>query len=149
MRKPAKLAKASGTLAFRLDRLADRYVAHVESAIAGRDGFEMAQLHVLAAIGENGPVSASEIVAMTGLHKSRVSRAVAAFARLEWVEFLEDESDGRRVALRLSRAGKREFTTLTLLAGETERALVARLGRGRKSVYAALEKLELIAPDSE
>jgi DNA-binding MarR family transcriptional regulator len=149
MKRTTRPAKPSATLALRLDRLATRFVRQIESFTGDRDGIEIAQMQVLAAIGENAPVSASEIVILTGLHKSRVSRTVSRFASLHWVELLEDESDGRRTGLRLTRAGKREFAALSLIAGEGDRALLASLGRRRKSVLAAIEKLEALAPKAE
>jgi DNA-binding MarR family transcriptional regulator len=98
-------------------------------------------VRVVAALGDGGPCC-PDIVRASGMHKSTVSRAVAALSEQGWIEYREDEADGRRAILDFTAKGRRGFAAIAAVAAASEREWLSRLGRSRRSVLAALEKLQ-------
>jgi len=146
-RRPATL-KPAIFLPFILDRLAVETANRLHAAIAQRFELDLPQLRVVAALGDGGPCAAQDIVRVSGMHKSTVSRAVAALHEQDWIEFHEDDADGRRAIMDFTPKGRRGFAAIAAVAAASEREWLSRLGRSRRSVLAALEKLQK-AVDSE
>jgi DNA-binding MarR family transcriptional regulator len=83
---------------------------------------------VLFHLGRYGPMSAREISQRAGIHKTKVSRAVAALERARFLERRESHGDKRVEILSLRAPGKAAFADLSLAAAAHERELEARLG---------------------
>lgn len=79
-----------------------------------RDRYRMtrSEWRVLATLGQYGALTATEIVTHTGLHKTKVSRAVFAIEQRRWLKRRQDENDRRIQRLELTTQGTSAFTSL-------------------------------------
>nr|WP_238484141.1 MarR family transcriptional regulator [Oricola indica] len=101
---------------------------------------------VLAHLGEAETLTAREIVRRTGLHKTKVSRAVTALESRRWLERDRDDADRRIEHLTLTRTGRKGYEALTALLKAREDELLARLDSGElETVNAALRILDRMA----
>ncbi len=92
--------------------------------------------------GSHTPLSLNDLAAAAGLDKSQMSRVVAGLVARAFVLRGADETDGRGVQLRLSRAGERLYDGLIGAAAERNAAFVDCLGpRERECLEQALQKL--------
>ena len=93
-----------------------------------RYGMLRTEWRVLFHLGRYGAMSAREISQMAGIHKTKVSRAVAALERKRFLERRDSASDRRVEILTLRAPGRAAFADLTRAAAEHERALEGFLG---------------------
>ncbi|WP_430471095.1 MarR family winged helix-turn-helix transcriptional regulator [Thalassospira lucentensis] len=79
-----------------------------------RDQYRMtrSEWRVLATLGQYGALTATEIVTHTGLHKTKVSRAVFSIERRRWLKRRQDEQDRRIQRLELTSQGQSAFASL-------------------------------------
>lgn len=79
-----------------------------------RDRYRMtrSEWRVLATLGQYGALTATEIVTHTGLHKTKVSRAVFSIEKRRWLKRRQDEKDRRIQRLELTAQGLSAFTSL-------------------------------------
>ncbi|WP_417803854.1 MarR family winged helix-turn-helix transcriptional regulator [Thalassospira lucentensis] len=79
-----------------------------------RDRYRMtrSEWRVLATLGQYGALTATEIVTHTGLHKTKVSRAVFSIEKRRWLKRRQDEKDRRVQRLELTAQGMSAFTSL-------------------------------------
>ena len=92
--------------------------------------------------GSHTPLSLNDLAAAAGLDKSQMSRVVAGLVARALVLRGADETDGRGVRLRLSRAGEKLYDGLIGAAAERNAAFVDCLGpRERECLEQALQKL--------
>ena len=79
-----------------------------------RDRYRMtrSEWRGLATLGQYGALTATEIVTHTGLHKTKVSRAVFSIEKRRWLKRFQDENDRRVHRLDLTAQGKSAFTSL-------------------------------------
>jgi len=79
-----------------------------------RDRYRMtrSEWRVLATLGQYGALTATEIVTHTGLHKTKVSRAVFSIEKRRWLKRFQDENDRRVHRLDLTAQGKSAFASL-------------------------------------
>jgi len=79
-----------------------------------RDRYRMtrSEWRVLATLGQYGALTATEIVAHTGLHKTKVSRAVFSIEKRRWLKRNQDEKDRRIHRLELTGPGMSAFQSL-------------------------------------
>ena len=79
-----------------------------------RDRYRMtrSEWRVLATLGQYGALTATEIVTHTGLHKTKVSRAVFSIEKRRWLKRRQDEKDRRVQRLELTAQGLSAFTSL-------------------------------------
>ncbi|CAM3500297.1 MarR family winged helix-turn-helix transcriptional regulator [Thalassospira profundimaris] len=79
-----------------------------------RDRYRMtrSEWRVLATLGQYGALTATEIMTHTGLHKTKVSRAVFSIEKRRWLKRFQDENDRRVHRLDLTAQGKSAFTSL-------------------------------------
>jgi DNA-binding MarR family transcriptional regulator len=149
MARRAPPLKPSTSLVFSLDRLAGESANRLRAAIAGKFDLDLAQWRIVAELGDDGGSTAQAISRSSGMHKSTVSRAVAALLAAGWIELHEDSADGRRAILQLTAKGRRAYAAVAPLANSAERQILTSLGRSRRSVLRALEKLQAaLAEDS-
>ena len=113
---------------FRLNRLAAAVSEHLSVIYRERFGLEIPEWRVLVTIGRHAGCTAQQIVQSTRMHKTRVSRAVAALRRRTLLESAPGTLDARELHLRLTPSGRRVYASLVPLALARESELLACLG---------------------
>jgi DNA-binding MarR family transcriptional regulator len=146
---PKLAAPKSGTLIladfvpFRLNRLADAVSQDLSEIYRGRFGFRVPEWRVLVTVAQRETCTAQHIVSSTRMHKTRVSRAVAALEQRALLERELNAADARELRLKLTKAGRRIYELLVPLALERERELLASLDAGHRQAFrGALAALE-------
>jgi DNA-binding MarR family transcriptional regulator len=128
---------------FRLNRLAAAVSEHLSVIYRERFGLEIPEWRVLVTIGRNSGCTAQQIVQSTRMHKTRVSRAVAALRQRALLESAPSTRDGRELHLRLTAAGRRIYASLVPLALARESELLACLGAAQRiALLRGIEVLE-------
>jgi len=124
-----------GAIAARLNAVAHTWVADSPAERADR-----ARRKLLLAISGREPATLNEIAVVVGRGAPAVSRAVDSLVRAGLVERTQDPDNRRRLALRLTDAGRAQ-----LAAGPTGSMLAARLERLAHSELRAIERaLEIL-----
>ncbi len=143
-RKPAAAPalQLSEFVPFRLNRLAKAVSEHLSAIYRERFGLEIPEWRVLVTVGEQADCTAQQIADSTRMHKTRVSRAVAALRRRSLLERAPSTQDARAMHLRLTGTGRRVYSSLVPLALAREKELLACLGRAQRD--ALLEGLSLL-----
>jgi DNA-binding MarR family transcriptional regulator len=96
-----------------LVRIYYRAVSESVMEIYERDyGLSVSEWRAMAVLGNEQPLSASEIVQRSSIDKVRVSRAISGLTKAGYLERRVDEDDRRKVALQLTRAGQNVFEEL-------------------------------------
>lgn len=90
-----------------------------------------AQFSVLVIIGANEGLSQSELAATLGIERARMVRMLHLLDRRGLTERLPSSADGRRHALRLTRAGQAQLKQAKALAAQHESSLLPKLGPDR------------------
>lgn len=90
-----------------------------------------AQFSVLVVIGANEGLSQSELAGTLGIERARLVRMLHLLEKRGLTQRLPSSADGRRHALRLTRAGQTELKLAKELAAQHEAALKPRLGAER------------------
>jgi DNA-binding MarR family transcriptional regulator len=90
-----------------------------------------AQFSVLVVIGANEGLSQSELGATLGIERARLVRMLHLLDRRGLTERLPSSADGRRHALRLTRAGQAQLKKAKALAAQHEASLQPKLGPER------------------
>ncbi|MDO8877475.1 MAG: MarR family transcriptional regulator [Pseudolabrys sp.] len=90
-----------------------------------------AQFSVLVIIGANEGLSQSELAGTLGIERARLVRMLHLLDRRGLTERLPSTADGRRHALRLTRAGQAHLKQAKALAAQHEVNLLPKLGAER------------------
>lgn len=90
-----------------------------------------AQFSVLVIIGANEGLSQSELAATLGIERARLVRMLHLLDRRGLTERLLSSADGRRHALRLTRAGQAQLKLAKALAAQHEASLQPKFGPER------------------
>lgn len=115
-------------LPYRLNRLADA-VSREFSAIYRREhGLTRPEWRLLATLGQYGSMTATAVGQHSSMHKTKVSRAVAALEKRRWLTRGADEADRRVEHLWLTKTGERVYRELVPLAKAFEKRLADTLG---------------------
>ena len=114
-------------LPYRLDRISEALSRHFQPVYRDEHGMTRPEWKVLAHLGQAETLTAREIVRRTGLHKTKVSRAVSALENRRWLERNRDEADRRIEHLTLTRTGRKGYDALTALLKTREAELLNRL----------------------
>ena len=132
-------------LPYRLDRISEALSRHFQPVYRDQHGMTRPEWKVLAHLGQAETLTAREIVRRTGLHKTKVSRAVSALESRRWLERNRDEADRRIEHLTLTRTGRKGYDALTALLKAREAELLNRLsGKELETVGDALAILDRI-----
>jgi len=121
----------AGQLSERLTAIAQRWVVDSPAERADR-----ARRKLLAAIGDHEPATLGAVAAAIGRGAPAVSRAVEALVKAGLVERTADPANRRRLAMRLTSAGR---STLSARTGGNG-ALQTRLERMAQSELRAVER---------
>ena len=118
-------------LAARFAALSQRYIADGPAERADRT-----RRTLLAAVGTNEPATLNQVAKAVGRGAPAVSRSVEALVRAGLIERAPDPDNRRRLAMRLSEAGRSELERRPKTGG----ALESRLGRLAHSELRAIER---------
>ncbi len=130
-------------LPYRLNRLADLVSRDFARIYKDRHGMTRPEWRVLASLGQFGQATASDIVAHSSQHKTKVSRAVTALEQRGWLKRETDEADRRSEHLTLTKAGLRAYGEMAVLARTYEDRYMAGLGeKERRAILAGLDAME-------
>jgi DNA-binding MarR family transcriptional regulator len=142
--KPARpLLELERFLPYRLNVVAESVSRALSRLYAERYGIGVPEWRVMATLGEYERMTAKEIGAHSRMHKTKVSRAVAALEVKRLVEREANEDDMREAFLTLSSRGLRMYRDLAPQALTFERALDAALDNGERAhLDAVLRRLE-------
>lgn len=106
----------SDFLPYLLNQAAERASLDFQRDYKGRYGMLRTEWRVLFHLGRYGDMTATDIGQRAGLHKTKISRAVAALGAKRFVDRTEDPRDRRQEVLRLTRSGQAAFRDLTAIA---------------------------------
>jgi len=126
------------------EALAARFtaVAHQWVAEGPRERTERARRKMLSAIDSKEPATLNEVAKVVGRGAPAVSRSVDALVRAGLVERTQDPNNRRRLALKLTQAG-REQMTRRIAGGPALRGKLERLAHSElRALERAIEILE-------
>lgn len=130
-------------LPYRLNRLADTISRDFARIYRDRHGLTRPEWRTLATLGQFGTMTATAIGDHSAMHKTKVSRAVAALAKRQWLQREADASDRRVEHLTLTRAGAAAYRELVPLMKAHQADVLGRADpQERQSVMHALALLE-------
>lgn len=115
-------------LPYHLNKAAVTVSADFAKSYKARHGLLPAEWRVLAHLGSTGPMTARQICAASGTHKTKISRAVYSLETRRWLKRADDNSDRRREWLSLTKAGQRAFAQISKDAQNKTQHLKETLG---------------------
>jgi DNA-binding MarR family transcriptional regulator len=137
-------------LPYRLDRISDAVSRHFQPVYRDQHAMTRPEWKVFAHLGQADVLTAREIVAQTGLHKTKVSRAIASLEKRRWLKRERDAADRRVEHLTLTPLGRKSHTELSRLLVRREDDLLAHMTETeRQTVANALAILERIVPRAD
>ncbi len=120
-------------LPYRLSVLSNRLSQAIARGYESRFGLSVTEWRVLAVLGLQPGLSASEVAERTAMDKVAVSRAVNALLGDGRLERQVHGEDRRRSILRLSTAGQDIYDAVVPIALEFERTLLEDLSRDERA----------------
>jgi DNA-binding MarR family transcriptional regulator len=128
---------------FRLNRLAEAVSQDLSEVYRVRFNLGIPEWRVLVTVAQRDACTAQHIVSSTRMHKTRVSRAVAALEQRTLIAREPNAADARELPLKLTKAGRRLYGVLVPLALQRERELLSCLNGGHRQAFrSALASLE-------
>ena len=142
--KPARpLLELERFLPYRLNVVAESVSRALSRLYAERYGIGVPEWRVMATLGEYERMTAKQVGAHSRMHKTKVSRAVAALENKTLLEREPNEEDMREAFLALTGRGLRVYQDLAPRALAFERALDKTLDNGERAhLDAILRRLE-------
>jgi DNA-binding MarR family transcriptional regulator len=141
MVKPASL-DLDRFLPYRLDILAEAVSRSLSRIYKERYGLGVPEWRVLAHLGQYAPITAKAIGTHSRMHKTKVSRAVAALERLGFVTRTGSDHDRREELLSLTAKGRAAYDDLAPRAADFARHLVDGLSAAeRRGLEGAIDQL--------
>lgn len=129
---------------FRILRLAAKVGEPFSDAFQGKFGFDLPEWRVLANVAQAQSSTARDIAQITGMHKTRVSRAVSDLAKLGLIERVDGVKDRREVELRVTERGETVYRQAVEMALQSEREIMSGLSMPeRRRLEGLVTKLEL------
>ena len=142
-----------GFLPYLLNQAAEETSLHFSRTYRDRYGLLRTEWRVLFHLGRYGDLSATQIGAMGKIHKTKISRAVAALESKQFLKRTESDTDRRRENLSLLPRGRAAYADLTSAAGaynqELARQFTDEEWRVLKSGLEKLARLDRQPPPSE
>jgi DNA-binding MarR family transcriptional regulator len=128
---------------YRLNRLADAVSREFARIYKDRFGLTRPEWRVLAALGQFGTMTATEIGVHSAQHKTKVSRAVSGLEKRRWLTRKADGSDRRIEHLTLTRTGCEAYREIVPLAKAFEGTVLAGMSESdRAAILDGLSGLE-------
>jgi DNA-binding MarR family transcriptional regulator len=122
-------------LPYRLMRLSETVSREFAKAYHDRYGLTRPEWRVFATLGQYGTMTATAIGAHSAMHKTKVSRAVAALEKRKWLARETDSTDRRVELLTLTRTGRAAYREMVPVAREFERRLSKAMSGSRFSEF--------------
>lgn len=130
-------------LPYRLNRIADIVSRKFSANYRDRHGMTRPEWRTLATLGQYGTMTATGIGGHSSMHKTKVSRAIAALEARGWLKRTPDAADRRIEHLELTREGRRVYLELVPLAKAFEAELLASIdGEQGAALLRGLDALE-------
>ena len=142
--RPARpLLELERFLPYRLNVVAESVSRALSHLYAERYDIGVPEWRVIATLGEYERMTAKQVGTHSRMHKTKVSRAVAALEERGLIEREPNEDDMREAFLALTGRGLRVYQDLAPRAMAFERALDTSLGNGERAhLDAILRRLE-------
>lgn len=135
-----------GFLPYRLNVIAEAVSRALAREYGARHGINVAQWRVLATLGQYHTMTARDIGAHSRMHKTKVSRAIAALAERGLVTRRASNGDRREALVSLSARGLAVYRDLVPVARRFEAAILAGLSdEQRRRLDSLLDDLERLA----
>ncbi|MDQ6433836.1 MarR family transcriptional regulator [Mesorhizobium sp. LHD-90] len=132
-------------LPYRLHRIAGVLSNRARDVYRRKHRLTVPEWRVLATLGQFGRLTASRIGRHSAMHKTKVSRAVAALEERRWLVRETNETDRREEFLTLTKSGRSAYEEIVPDLAGFETALKERLGEASsRDLLAGLEKLEAV-----
>ncbi len=134
-------------LPFRLSRLSESISLKFAQHYKREYGMTRPEWRALAALGQLGTLTSTQICQHSNMHKTKVSRAVQSLSKRGWLIRKRDDSDRRVEYLQLSAIGLRRYSKLVELAQQFQNELLSTMSPSAISTVnkalLILENLEL------
>lgn len=134
-------------LPFRLSRLSESISLKFAQHYKREYGMTRPEWRALAALGQLGTLTSTQICQHSNMHKTKVSRAVQSLSKRGWLIRKRDDSDRRVEYLQLSAIGLRRYSKLVELAQQFQNELLSTMSPSAISTVnkalRILENLEL------
>lgn len=127
-----------GFLPYRLNVLAETVSLALSRLYADRYRIGIAEWRVVATLGQHDAITARDVGGHSRMHKTKVSRAVAALERKGFVARTANPDDMREAFLTLTPAGRAVYAELTPLVRDFADRLLAELAPDERD---ALERM--------
>lgn len=114
-------------LPYRLSILSNTVSRKIADLYDREFGINIWQWRVMAIVGEQPEISATELAQRTAMDKVAVSRAVAGLVELGYLDRTPSKQDARRSALTLTKIGHSIYNQIVPLARQAEEDLLADL----------------------
>ena len=132
-------------LPYRLNRISAAMSLRFRQVYGPHHDLTVPEWRVLATLGQFETMSAKAIGAHSAMHKTKVSRAVAALQQRHWLTRASDEADRRIEHLRLTNAGLAAYREMVPLAKAFETKLLATLPNADREAVMRLITLLAVA----
>ena len=130
-------------LPYRLNRLAEAVSRDFARTYRERLGLTRPEWRLLATLGQFGTMTATAVGAHSAMHKTKVSRAVAALEKRGWLARATDTDDRRIERLTLTSRGAATYRDMVPVAKAFEARIEALMGgKDRASLARGLAALE-------
>jgi DNA-binding MarR family transcriptional regulator len=116
----------------------------LSAAIARHAGISPADLEVLGAIEQRGPLTAGELARLTGLSAAAVTGLIDRLERARVAERRPDPADRRRVLVAVAQGAERIAELYGSLERDARRVLDGRSARELKTISAFLRDMHAI-----
>ncbi len=120
-------------LPYQLNNLAETVSRSLSKIYADKYGISIPEWRVLATLGEHEAMTARDICRATSMHKTKVSRAVAALEKRELLTRDKNPDDQREQTLQLSLAGTAMYEEIIPEALDYSQGLLDSLTEDQKS----------------
>jgi len=130
-------------LPFRLSVLSNRISSAVAKLYEDRFDLKLPEWRIMAILGRNPNLTASQIVDISRMDKVAISRAVKRLVEMGRLTATGDPDDARRQRLNLSGAGWKIYEQIVPLALGVEEKLLADMSEEeRTALHAAITRLD-------
>lgn len=120
-------------LPFRLSVLSNRISSAVAKLYESRFDLKLPEWRIMAILGRNPNLTASQIVDISQMDKVAISRAVKRLVEMGRLTATDDPDDARRQRLNLSEAGWKIYEQIVPLALGVEEKLLARMSEDERA----------------
>lgn len=128
-------------LPYQLNRASEIVSKGFARIYGDRHGLTRPEWRTLATLGLFGTATATRIAAHSGMHKTKVSRAVASLERRRWLRREHDAADRRVENLALTRLGREAYADLVVVARAYQRHLMEAIGSQTEVLQSVLARI--------